>query len=36
VYDEPPWPAEQKIVAEELGPYLSALDDSRHTADRAV
>ena len=26
VYDEPPWPAADKIVAEELGPYLSGLD----------
>jgi sulfide:quinone oxidoreductase len=26
VYDEPPWPADEKIVAEELGPYLDELD----------
>lgn len=26
IYSEPPWPAEHKVVAEELGPYLSALD----------
>jgi sulfide:quinone oxidoreductase len=26
-YEQPPWPAEQKIVAEELGPYLARLDD---------
>ena len=26
VYDEPPWPAGEKVVAEELGPYLSGLD----------
>jgi sulfide:quinone oxidoreductase len=25
VYDSPPWPAEDKIVAEELGPYLRSL-----------
>ena len=26
VYDEPPWPADEKVVAEELGPYLARLD----------
>jgi sulfide:quinone oxidoreductase len=26
VYERPPWPAEEKIVAEELGAYLSRLD----------
>jgi sulfide:quinone oxidoreductase len=26
LHDEPPWPAGEKIVAEELGPFLSALD----------
>jgi len=26
VYERPPWPAEEKIVAEELGPYLGRLD----------
>jgi sulfide:quinone oxidoreductase len=26
VYDEPPWPAEDKVVAEELGPYLASVD----------
>jgi len=26
VYEEPPWPPEEKVVAEELGPYLTALD----------
>ena len=25
VYDEPPWPGDDKIVAEELGPYLRSL-----------
>jgi sulfide:quinone oxidoreductase len=26
VYDQPPWPADDKVVAEELGPYLAGLD----------
>jgi len=26
VYEQPPWPAEQKIVAQELGPYLAGLN----------
>jgi sulfide:quinone oxidoreductase len=26
VFDAPPWPADEKIVAEELGPYLARLD----------
>jgi sulfide:quinone oxidoreductase len=26
VFDTPPWPAEEKVVAEELGPYLAGLD----------
>jgi sulfide:quinone oxidoreductase len=26
VYDRPPWPADDKIIAEELGPYLRGLD----------
>jgi sulfide:quinone oxidoreductase len=26
VYDEPPWPVDEKVVAEELGPYLARLD----------
>jgi hypothetical protein len=26
VFDEPPWPADEKVVAEELGPYLAGLD----------
>jgi sulfide:quinone oxidoreductase len=29
VFDEPPWPADEKVVADELGPYLTALDESR-------
>ena len=26
VFDTPPWPADEKVVAEELGPYLAELD----------
>jgi sulfide:quinone oxidoreductase len=26
IYEDPPWPAEQKIVADELGAYLGTLD----------
>ncbi len=26
VYDEPPWPADEKVIAEELGPYLAGID----------
>lgn len=26
IYQEPPWPAGQKVVAEELGPFLGAID----------
>jgi len=26
VHEQPPWPARQKVVAEELGPYLANLD----------
>jgi sulfide:quinone oxidoreductase len=29
VYDAPPWPADEKIIAEELGPYLAGLDPAR-------
>ena len=28
VYDEPPWPSDQKVVAKELGPYLAELDEA--------
>ena len=28
VYDEPPWPSDEKVVAEELGPYLAELDEA--------
>jgi hypothetical protein len=26
VFDDPPWSADEKVVAEELGPYLARLD----------
>jgi sulfide:quinone oxidoreductase len=26
VHEQPPWPAEHKVIAEELGPYLATLD----------
>jgi hypothetical protein len=29
VFEEPPWPAQDKVVAEELGPYLAGLDAAR-------
>lgn len=29
VFDEPPWPSDDKVVAEELGPYLATFD-ARH------
>jgi sulfide:quinone oxidoreductase len=29
VYEQPPWPADEKVVAEELGPYLANLDAGR-------
>lgn len=29
VYEQPPWPAEEKVVAEELGSYLTATDPPR-------
>jgi sulfide:quinone oxidoreductase len=28
VYDQPPWPLDDKVVAEELGPYLRSMDTS--------
>ena len=28
VYDEPPWPADEKVIAEELGPYLGSRDEA--------
>ena len=35
VYDTPPWPEDQKVVAEELGPYLAG-STSDHRALRGV
>ena len=35
VFDEPPWPAEAKVIAEELGPYLAGLDAARERAATA-
>jgi sulfide:quinone oxidoreductase len=32
VFDEPPWPLDDKVVAEELGPYLAAFDAHATTA----
>jgi sulfide:quinone oxidoreductase len=32
VYEQPPWPAEQKVIAQELGPYLETLHQ-RFAAD---
>ena len=35
VFDEPPWPADEKVIAEELGPYLSGLDNLTSTTTRS-
>jgi sulfide:quinone oxidoreductase len=32
VHEEPPWPADDKVVAEELGPYLASFDQARTAA----
>ena len=32
VFDSPPWPSAEKVIAEELGPYLARLDESRALA----
>jgi len=35
IHDEPPWPEDEKVVAEELGPYLARLDtEGRPAATR--
>ena len=34
VYEEPPWPADDKVVAEELGPYLASFDRAGTPAAR--
>ena len=26
VFETPPWPSDEKVIAEELGPYLARLD----------
>ena len=31
VYPQPPWPADEMIIADELGPYLKAMEDSATT-----
>jgi sulfide:quinone oxidoreductase len=37
VFDTPPWPADEKVIAEELGPYLDGLGDARtRTRGRAL
>ena len=36
VFDTPPWPADEKVVAEELGPYLAQLDGAPPDAAPAV
>ena len=28
IFETPPWPADEKVVAEELGPYLTGLDEA--------
>jgi sulfide:quinone oxidoreductase len=32
VFDSPPWRSAEKVIAEELGPYLARLDESRAVA----
>ena len=34
VYDEPPSQADEKVIAEELGPYLAGLDKAGSSAAR--
>ena len=36
VFADPPWPAGEKVVAEELGPYLAKLDELRAAERRPV
>lgn len=36
VFDTPPWPADEKVIAEELVPYLDGLDASTRTRGRAL
>ena len=28
VFDTPPWPEDEKVMADELGPYLGGLDEA--------
>jgi sulfide:quinone oxidoreductase len=35
VFDTPPWPADEKVVAEELGPYLAQLDSAASASGSA-
>jgi sulfide:quinone oxidoreductase len=34
VYDEPPWPANEKVIAEELGPYFARVDTAGSSTER--
>jgi sulfide:quinone oxidoreductase len=36
VFDTPPWPADEKVVAEELGPYLAQLDGAASSPGSAA
>ena len=36
IFDSPPWPADEKVIAEELGPYLDGLDARTRTRGRAL
>ena len=36
VYDTPPWPADEKVVAEELGPYLASFDSGHSPSGAAA
>jgi sulfide:quinone oxidoreductase len=36
VFQTPPWPADEKVVGEELGPYLAGLDSERTAARTGV
>jgi sulfide:quinone oxidoreductase len=36
VFDEPPWPEDEKVIAEELGPYLASFDVSHASSNSPV
>ena len=36
VFDSPPWPEDEKVVAEELGPYLASLDSGSRVSAPAA